>query len=221
MFNDYDKARQALLETIDALEEVQLTDIGLVIFESRSVTKSSLDCFKLWELKQWVRQQEVGGGTNIPKALDAIYMHMTKFAKSYPKSRIQFSVVFFTDGEDYSGEIVMNCAGITKMNHLINGSNGRLNFEMNCIGFTPSHDATLLGQLARLGTLEGTFQYVQSAWDIRQALDVVLGSGGHVVPLKITTGSNREVFVCASDSTTYYSACWHRPVPFCCARDGA
>lgn len=200
MCDDYDQARHALLETIEELEKSRVTDIGVVIFEDESVIKSSLDCSKLWELKQWIRQQEVGGGTNIPNALKAVHQHIAKFTTSYPDSRIEFSVVFFTDGEDYSGEVVMNCEAIEQINAIIEKSKGNLNFGMHCIGFGAGHDALLLGQLATLGTLEGTFQYVRTASEIRQALEIVLGFGGHMVPVMITTGSNREVLARGTSS---------------------
>lgn len=202
MYRDYPVARDAVIDTIDKLSASNVPHIATVIFESKAISNSTLN-MSVDKLKQWVASIECGGGTNIPEAWDNIYGFVKKFSQKYPDSKIEGSVVFFTDGQDCSGKDVLTHESINKLSKLLKKEDGRLGLLVHCIGFGRNHDAKLLGALARVGSSEGTFQYVQSSSEINDALEIVLASSSiTVIRMNVVTSTGRGLRTQGTDRVT-------------------
>jgi von Willebrand factor type A domain len=131
-----------------------------------------------------IRRISASGGTNFRASFDTI----GRCAKQSDSAHV--TVVFFTDGQDTSRGWSRGGAGV-RAAHLqesidvfaamLNGRAG--SSTILTIGFTGDHDATLLGDLTKLGSNAGAFQYVESAPQIGDAMESVLGLVGGATTL--------------------------------------
>lgn len=142
-----------------------------------------------------------GGGTNFTEVFG--------FAASViENSQADPAVVFFSDGQDTSD----TSPGKTNVDlafQMLRGALTRpgMTSEVHSIGFTAEHDAVLLGRIARLGTSQGTFQYVQQAAQISEALETVLQMtiGSKIAcSLALASGETLPLFLDDTQSATTF-----------------
>lgn len=118
------------------------------------------------------------GYTNFRKAFEEICKSRSSGSRSSEYDH--YSIVFFTDGQHNEGQPI-NENDFSMLRRTFPS------MELHTIGFTKDHDAKLLGNMTRIGTVEGTFRYVQSSSDIQQKIgdlcDVMNASSGMIVSL--------------------------------------
>lgn len=164
MFESFDAAKTAVLTLMKDLmaQGIQTT---LVAYDS------STNCYmdqSATDLAQIFSRMSAGGGTNFTEVFGYV-ASMLENASADP------AVVFFSDGQDTS-DTTPGKKNVDLAFQMLRGALTRpgITSEVHSIGFTSDHDAVLLGRIARLGTSQGTFQYVQQAAEISAALDTVL-----------------------------------------------
>lgn len=102
-----------------------------------------------------------GGGTDFKAPFYAISQEISK------RPNLDVSIVFLSDGEDSdprSSLIVLN-----ELRKIFISQTVTTN--CNTIGFTSSHDVTLLSQMTTSGTVAGTFQYVKESNQISTSIN--------------------------------------------------
>lgn len=158
-------AKQALCEALNRVFKLFL-HIYVVAFDE-DTSLYTLSGMSLMSAQNTIQQIRSGGGTHF----SACFKEIHRLARRH--SKLDHTVVFLTDGCDNSGlsnPTVRNEA-IFQLKSVLHGKTKSCVFHS--IGFSSSHDASMLTSLTRAGDKNGTFIYVNSAHDIQNAVDEV------------------------------------------------
>lgn len=169
-------AKESVLQLINTLEPegVHLT---LIAFDDQVRLKDSRD-IGFAGMREFCQSLGACGGTRFVNVFASLKDEITKHNDT------NVGVVFVSDGCDNDGiQIVGPCMeGFQKW---MNEKN--LLAAVHAIGLGSDHDANMLTNVIKFGTMEGTFQYVADFDEIFSAVEVltglllVRGGWGHVV----------------------------------------
>ncbi|KAI9298892.1 hypothetical protein K502DRAFT_345553 [Neoconidiobolus thromboides FSU 785] len=134
-----------------------------------------------------------GGGNTFKLVFDQMGKKIQALGPN-PKS---VSILFFSDGADcyeYTDKLINDPnSSMNQFKNLVQNQSD-LVVDFHSVGFTQYHDAILLGKMAEIGHVDGSFQYVKEAQDIEKPLEIL----SEVMLLNriqfyITFNSNSEV----------------------------
>ncbi|KAG0263340.1 hypothetical protein DFQ27_001799 [Actinomortierella ambigua] len=132
--------------------------------------------------RPWFQSIEAWGGTNFASVFQALQKNITE-RKSHgdggsSSTGMESTIFFFTDGRDgYSPNVLRTER--EKLEELIKHTSGTAS-TVHSFGFTPHHDAKLLGWLTQCGTEQGCFQFIENASAIKDAMATTLNLLTHV-----------------------------------------
>ena len=158
------QAKEAIKSFLPQIEDTTFTK--LIVFNT-FVKIYDLSVKTLQEKLRTVDSITSGGGTSFTNVFNEISKNIKE---TLPESDL--SIIFFTDGLDMDGVNLRETA-IRKMRETL--LNGTTCFDFHTIGFTSEHDVKLLSDITKLGTSDGTFQYVKNASDIKASMENLVG----------------------------------------------
>ena len=120
-------------------------------YDDKATTEAHNNAAKYQEMVTWSR---AGGSTNFVN----VFLQIEKFCKEFSIQDI--SIIFFTDGCDTcNNKSVINSA-LNKLKLFL--TKEQITSRFLTIGFTSSHDAAFLNQIAQSGSELGNFFYVNT-----------------------------------------------------------
>ncbi|RIA98283.1 hypothetical protein C1645_870824 [Glomus cerebriforme] len=162
------QAKESILKLMESLFEGHILaekDITCFFFQSTCDVKRFVDNPNLlWSnggIKDYFNEIYSYGGTDFDPVFEKIVEQVQKGIDS------DLAIIIFTDGQgcynDYNKSQLKTALAQTGFST-----------EIHTIGFTESHDASLLSWLTKLGTKQGNFQYIQSSEDIQSTMNTTL-----------------------------------------------
>ena len=147
-----DLAKDGILNIIDKCKR-KLDKFYLMTFNTQVQVMKNFN-------KREVQDIYASGGTDFTPVIQQIRSLLKEFQNN-------LTIIFFTDG-----------CGTYRQSDLDALQREIKNLKYNCvvqtIGFSEDHDATLLSNLTRIGSIVGSFQFVEAYYDIYDSIDNII-----------------------------------------------
>ena len=148
-----------------------ISSFSLISYNDKPHVSFNMDK-NLDDLKNTISNIKAGGGTIFSKALEAIESTI----KQYKKPSF-LSIIFLTDGLVENEHDIKN--GNKNLNHALDSLGKCIksmtkSCEIHALGVRSGHDPIFLSNLVKLGTSQGTYQYIKQADDIAECFDNII-----------------------------------------------
>jgi len=147
------------------------SSFSLITYNDNAVVSYNMNQ-NVEELKSTISKIHASGGTCFTKVLNAVQ----SLIKLYPKAPF-LSIIFLTDGQiESSMDIEKNHKNLNKaLNQLGDCIKERTkSCEIHALGVRADHDPFFLTGLIKLGTAQGTYQYLKHKEDITESFNNII-----------------------------------------------
>ncbi len=153
------QAKEALLESVK-LMQANNAPVVILAFDSAVSIQSSEESDHA-AVNNFIKKLDARGGTQFRHVFDSL---LTRIQLNPTRN---YFIAFFTDGCDNDSYGTLEPHMLAFKNYV---SANAVTVAIHTVGFTSSHDATLLNKIISFGTKDGTFQYVTDSKAIPQAI---------------------------------------------------
>lgn len=184
-------AKLAVQQLLTSISEPQSIDI--IVFNS---TAKNTDLTKSTDknIDRFLDEVRATGMTSFTSLFKEIARVIKQKSRYYNNSDL--CLVFFTDGCDTCG---MRDKGshITDLQKIVRDV--AQNSQVHAIGYSAGHDASLLSTLCLMGSVQGSFQYIEQSEDISRCMESIA--------MSMTSAANVQLIGVKDDEVIYKDIC--------------
>lgn len=175
--------KKTLMKLIDFILTTDFSSVSLIKFNSVPTVIPRIPK-NAQELKKHVDSIKAEGGTCFIKALDAIKTTIESFGQKIPF----LSLIFMTDGQS-DEKLQDSIATLNKKITLLATKS-----EVHTLGMGRDHNPVLLENITKIGSGEGTYQYISNNEEIDPCFANIIKYFENSVPLKASLFSKSKAF---------------------------
>lgn len=185
-------AVQQLLTSIDRPES-----IDIIVFNS---TANNTELTKSTDknIEVFLAEVRATGMTSFTSLFKEIARVIKSKSRSYTKSDL--CLIFFTDGCDTCG-MLDKANQIADLQHIVR--NVAQNSQVHTIGYSAGHDASLLSTLCLMGSVQGSFQYIEQSRDISRCMESIATSMTSAASVQLIGMNEDEVLYFTVDAARH------------------